>query len=147
MSETVAITITQQSDYQFLIDFGDSLPQVLADEPPPLGQGIGPKPDHMLLAGVANCLCASLLFALRKFKLEPGGITAVAKGTVERNADKRLRIIGIEVAMTLGSDSRGMDHLDRVIAQFEDFCTVSQSVQSGIPIQVTVTDGKGARLK
>lgn len=147
MSETVSVKLTQQSDYQFLIDFGGALPQILADEPPPLGQGMGPKPDHLLLAALANCLSASLLFALRKFKLDPGGITAVATGTVERNAEKRLRIVGVRVEISLGGDSTTMEHLDRVLSQFESFCTVSQSVEAGIPIQVGVTDGKGVRLK
>ena len=37
MSHTVSITVTQQSNYQFLLDFGTALPQLLADEPTPLG--------------------------------------------------------------------------------------------------------------
>lgn len=147
MSETVSITLTQQSDYQFLIDFGPEMPPLLADEPPPIGQGQGPKPDHLLLAGVANCLTASLLFALRKFKQEPGGITARVTGTVDRNENKRLRMVGIQVDLGIGAEAGGLEHLDRVLSQFEDFCTISQSVKSGIPIEVTVTDGAGRRVK
>jgi len=37
MSHTVRTTVTQQSNYQFLLDFGTALPQLLADEPAPLG--------------------------------------------------------------------------------------------------------------
>jgi uncharacterized OsmC-like protein len=78
MSDNASVTITRQSGYQFLVDFGESLPQLLADEPAPLGQGAGPAPDHMLLAAVANCLSASLLFALQKFKQDPGALIATA---------------------------------------------------------------------
>ena len=36
MSNTVSVTITQQSNYQFLVDFGTGIPPVQADEPAPL---------------------------------------------------------------------------------------------------------------
>lgn len=68
MSNTVSVTITQQSNYQFLVDFGTGIPAVQADEPAPLGAGEGPSPSQLLLAAVTNCLSASLFFALQKFK-------------------------------------------------------------------------------
>ena len=100
MSENASVTITRQSGYQFLVDFGETLPQLLADEPAPLGQGTGPAPDHMLLAAVANCLSASLLFSLQKFKQDPGTLVATATrgGTrstpmaPERRASSRSRL-------------------------------------------------------
>lgn len=147
MAETLSVTITQQKNYQFLVDFGEGMPSLLADEPAPLGQGEGPAPTHMLLAAVANCLSASLLFSLQKFKQDAGGITARATCTMERNESKRLRIGHIDVAIQLGKGGAELEHLDRVLAQFEDFCTVTQSVQAGIPVHISVTDGKGLRLE
>lgn len=147
MAETLSVTITQQKNYQFLVDFGQGMPSLLADEPAPLGQGDGPAPTHMLLAAVANCLSASLLFSLQKFKQDAGGITARATCTMERNESKRLRIAHIDVAIQLAKDGAELEHLDRVLAQFEDFCTVTQSVQAGIPVHISVTDGKGLRLE
>jgi uncharacterized OsmC-like protein len=147
MAETLSVTITQQQNYQFLVDFGEGMPSLLADEPAPLGQGEGPAPTHMLLAAVANCLSASLLFSLQKFKQDAGGMTARATCSVERNERKRLRIAHIDVAIQLAKDGAELAHLDRVLAQFEDFCTVTQSVQAGIPVRISVTDGKGLRLE
>lgn len=147
MSDNASVTITRQSGYQFLVDFGAAIPQLLADEPAPLGQGAGPAPDHMLLAAVANCLSASLLFSLQKFKQDPGTLVATATPEMGRNADKRLRITGINVKLELGQAAAEIEHLDRVLAQFEDFCTVSMSVRQGIAIHVQVQDGSGAILK
>ena len=147
MSEALTITLTQQADNQFLVDFGGDLAPLLTDEPPPLGGGTGPKPDHLLQAAVGNCLLASLLFALRKFKQEPGTLSAQITSTVDRNEAKRLRVLGIQVDIRFTAAATGLEHLDRVLAQFEDFCTVSQSVQQGIPVSVSVTDGTGRRLK
>jgi len=36
---------------------------------------------------------------------------------------------------------------ERVLGQFEGFCTVTQSVGQGIPIQVRVLDADGVLLK
>ena len=147
MSSAATVTITRQSGYQFLVDFGDAIPPVIADEPAPLGEGSGPAPDHLLLAAVANCLTASLLFALQKFKQDPGALQATATAEMGRNEANRLRIVGIQVALELPKPSAELEHLDRVLAQFEEFCTVSMSVRQGIPIAVRVTDSHGTVLK
>lgn len=68
MSNVVSITITQLSNYQFLVDFGAGIPHLQADEPAPLGAGEGPSPSQLLLAAVANCLSSSLFFSLRDRK-------------------------------------------------------------------------------
>ena len=53
-----------------------SLEPLLSDEPAPLGHDRGPSPARLLLASVANCLVASLLFALRKQHNAPGRLRA-----------------------------------------------------------------------
>ncbi len=147
MNTVASITITRQSGYQFLVDFAPGMAQLVADEPPPLGQALGPSPSHMLLAAVANCLTASLTFALQKFKQDPGTLTATANATIERNAANRMRIQHIDVDIKLGVPGADLSHLDRALAQFEEFCTVSMSVRQGIDIGITVTDPSGLRLR
>lgn len=147
MSDTVSITITQEENYRFTVDFGAGFAPLIADETPPLGGGAGPAPVHMLLAAVANCLSASLLFACSKFKQDPGRIRTTATCTIGRNERNRLRVLGIEVDIQLARTGAQLEHLDRILPQFEDFCTVSQSVQAGIPFAVQVHDGDGVQLK
>jgi uncharacterized OsmC-like protein len=120
---------------------------VYADEPPPLGKATGPSPSQLLAAAVANCLSDSLLFALRKFKQNPEPILAMVTATIDRNAENRLRVVDITVKLTLGVPGASLAHLDRALSQFEEFCTVSQSVRQGIPITVEVYDSGGLRLK
>ncbi len=146
MTHTVSITVTQQDKYQFLVDFGAAFPPLLADEPAPLGEGAGPSPVHLLLAAVANCLSSSLYFALQKFKQDAGGIATTATAHVGRNEENRLRVLEIAVTLRLGKSGADIGHLDRVLAQFEPFCTVSQSVRHGIPITIAVEDGQGGRF-
>lgn len=141
------VHLTQRRDYQFQVDFGAGIAPLLADEPPPLGSGQGPSPEQLLAAAVGNCLAASLLFALRKYKQLPEPIAAEVSTTTGRNAENRLRIQAMQVVLTLGQPAAALQHLDRALAQFEDFCTVTQSVRGGIEVNVRVVDALGARLK
>ena len=147
MTTTASITITRQQGYQFLVDFAPGMAQLMADEPPPLGEAAGPSPSHILLAAVANCLTASLTFALQKFKQDPGALSATATATMGRNEDNRLRIQHVDVDIRLGVAGADLAHLDRALAQFEEFCTVSMSVRQGIDIGVRVSDSAGNVLK
>ncbi|MBN9461558.1 MAG: OsmC family protein [Burkholderiales bacterium] len=146
-AEDVTVRLAQRHDYQFEVDFGAGTPALLGDEPPPLGQGAGPSPMQLLASAVGNCLSSSLLFALRKFKQAPEPMTAEVTAEIGRNAENRLRVLRIRARLTLGVPGAGLAHLDRVLGQFEQFCTVTQSVAAGIPVSVEVFDSEGTRLK
>lgn len=147
MAQIVEVNLEQERDYRFAIHFPDDVPTIHGDERPPLGQGTGPTPIQLLAAAVGNCLSDSLLFALRKFKQQPEPIRTHVAATVDRNAEKRLRVTNIAVNLTLGVPGPTLEHLDRALAQFEEFCTVTQSVRQGIPVTVEVRDSEGAKLK
>jgi uncharacterized OsmC-like protein len=146
-NQAESVHLVQRLDYQFEMQFGASMPAWLADEPPPLGQGAGPSPVQLLAAAVGNCLSDSLLFALRKFKQAPEPIRCAVNAEVGRNAEGRLRVLAMQATLTLGVPAAALEHLDRVLAQFESFCTVTQSVAASIPITVSVFDSTGAQLK
>jgi uncharacterized OsmC-like protein len=141
------VRLTQVQDYRFDVHFGDGVPMLQADEPPPLGQGQGPSPVQLLCAAVGNCLGASLLFAWRKFKQDPGPIACDVSAEVGRNAEGRLRVLGLQATLTIGVPGDTLDHLERVLGSFEDYCTVTQSVKAGMPVTVSVFDAHGSRLK
>lgn len=141
------IRLRQLQDYQFDVEFGAAVPVLRADEPPPLGQGSGPSPVQLLAAAVGNCLSASLLFALRKFKQAPEPIGCEVTAEVGRNAEGRLRVLGMEVRLTLGVEAARLQQLPRVLDTFETYCTVTQSVRGSIPVAVQVFDAAGAALK
>lgn len=144
--KTVLVSLAQQQDYQFQITFGDAVPPLLGDEPAPLGQGQGPSPVQLLAAAVGNCLSDSLLFALRKFKQAPEPLRCEVQAEVGRNEAGRVRVLSMQARLQLGVPAASLTHLDRVLGQFEDFCTVTQSVGQGIPIHIEVRDATGALL-
>lgn len=148
MSEkTISVVLRQQADYRFDVQFGGDVPALRTDEPAPLGTGTGPSPVQMLCAAVGNCLSDSLLFALRKFKQQPEPLACEVRAEVGRNPEGRLRVLQMQATITLGVPARQLEHLDRVLGQFEAFCTVTQSVGEGIPITTVVRDAEGITLK
>ena len=145
--KTIRVELSQRHDYRFDIAFGDAMPVLTSDEPAPLGTGLGPSPVQMLCAAVGNCLSDSLLFAFRKFKQEPSPIQCVVTAEIGRNDDNRLRVLHMNAQIRMGVLAESLDQVDHVLAQFEEFCTVTQSVRQGIPITVEVFDSAVQQLK
>lgn len=147
MEGQFTIELRQQANYRFEVHFDNpAVPVLITDEAIPLGGDEGPNPSRLLVTAIANCLSASLLFALRKFKNEPGTLRATASATLGRNAEKRMRVLGVVVDLHLGVAAGSLVMLDRILAQFEEFCVVTQSVREAIPVSVRVFDATGALL-
>ena len=143
-----SIELSLQHDYRFEVDFkAAGVPLLQTDAGPPLGAGEGPDSEKLLLAAVANCLSASLLFSLRKYRNDAPPMRASARAELAPNAQGRTRVGRIDVDIHLGVPAAELRLLDRALAQYEDFCVVTQSVRVAIPVGVRVFDGDGALLR
>lgn len=142
MSEIVnefTIQVRQVEDYQFLVQFDkESMGDLRTDETAPLGKEAGPSPTRMLAASIGNCLAASLLFASKKAGVALGPVEASVKVQMVRNEKKRIRIGQIEVTLDPKLSPADIEKARGPRGLFEDFCTVTQSVQHGIPVAVKV---------
>ena len=144
---TTSVSLQQQTDYRFEIRFGEGIPALIADEPAPLGKGEGPSPAQLLCASVGNCLSDSLLFALRKFKQAPEPLRCTVQAEVGRNSGNRLRVLQMTATLRLGVPAAQLEHLGRALAQFEAYCTVTQSISQSIPVTLQVFDSTGMQLR
>jgi organic hydroperoxide reductase OsmC/OhrA len=145
--EAFSVELVLQQDYRFEVEFRlPGVPPIYADLPPPLGKSAGPDPEKLLAAAVGNCLSASLQFALRKLKNDQIPMRTVADVKLARNEQNRQRVGIIEVEIRLGVAAAEIKLLDRALAQFEDFCVVTQSVRAAIPVRVRILDGEGVVL-
>ena len=135
-------TLTLVDHFTFTGAFPDlpNAPAILFDEPAPLGEDKAPSAASYLGAAVGNCLAASLAFCLRKSRVEPETLSANVTTRVERNAEGKFRISGIDVELIPSVAAADAGKLARCESLFEDFCIVTQSVRSGIPVNVTVRD-------
>jgi organic hydroperoxide reductase OsmC/OhrA len=149
MSEgSFTITLEQEQDFDFRVkfDWPDNA-ELLLDEPEPLGHRHGPNAARLVAAAVGNCLSASLVFCLKtKFKQNPGPVRASVTGNLARNERGRIRIGGLAVRIELAESAEALQHLERCMAQFEDFCVVTESIRHGIPVDVEVVDASGRLL-
>lgn len=149
MSELSGFTLELEhvADYEFRVKFDwPGVPDLVLDEPAPLGSQHGPNASRLIAAGVANCLTASLLFCLRKSHAEPKGMKTAVTGRTVRNPQGRLRLGGFEVTITVDGDPEQAARLARCTGLFENFCVVTESVRQGVPVSVRVLDAAGTIL-
>jgi uncharacterized OsmC-like protein len=138
-SQPFEVTLELRSGYEFQVDFHDeSIQTLIVDEPPPLGEGHGPNPARLLAASVADCLAASLLFCLRRARIDVQGLRATVRGTIVRNDRGRLRIGALDVSIRPEVAPDDRDRMGRCLEIFEDFCIVTQSVRDGFDVKVNV---------
>lgn len=137
--ESFAVAVTLRDNYAFTVEFaeGEGAPLVV-DELPPLGEANGPNPARLLAAAVGSCLSASLLFCLRKSRIELAQLRTTVEGTIVRNARGRLRIGGLRVRLAPGLSGDQGERIGRCLDLFQDFCIVTESVREGISVEVAV---------
>lgn len=146
MSDTFEVTLERIEGYRFRTDFGAGLPELVLDEPPPLGANSGPNPARLLAAAVGDCLSASLVFCLSKSRVEMAALRTHVTGTYRRNERNRLRIGSLAVELELDVPGADPGKLGRCLEGFEDFCVVTASVRQGIDVAVRVRDPAGNEL-
>jgi uncharacterized OsmC-like protein len=140
------IQLEQLQDFEFKVRFDvGSMADLVVDEPEPIGRGSGPNPSRMVAVAAAHCLTSSLYFCLKRARIDAAGLRTTVTGRVERNERKRLRFAGLEVRIELpeGADPDGMG---RCFSIFEDFCVVTASLRSGVPVAVEVVDSTGQQV-
>ena len=141
------IHMEQEEGYAFRVKFDlKKADDLLMDEPPPLGERNGPNASRVLAAAAANCLSASLMFCLAKEDVPADTVKSEATCTMVRNDKKRLRVGRIDVRITAGDDLLESKKRERCMNLFEDFCVVTASIRSGIPVGVEVYNESGELL-
>jgi uncharacterized OsmC-like protein len=132
------VTMQQVEGFEFKVHFDkEHYEDLYIDEPAPLGADEAPNAARVLAAAIGNCLCASLLFCMRRKGRPLDGMKAEVEMEVVRNEARRLRVgrVNVKLRPPVAVD-------DEVLATckgaFEDFCIVTQSVRAGIDVDVEV---------
>jgi uncharacterized OsmC-like protein len=133
------VSLTLTDGYAFAMNSGMAgVPGIVIDEPPPLSKGLGPNPTRVLAGSIAACLGSSLLYCLKKARVEVRGIRVEVEGTTVRNERGRLRAGPIAIRIVPDIPQGDHPRAKRCMELFEDFCVVTDSVRQGIAIDVQV---------
>jgi len=108
----------------------------------------GPNPARLLGTALLGCLSASFIFCMRKRKLNIDDLKAEAEIVIGRNEKGFLRVTKININIDVNADMDN-ENLKKRMSQclkedkegtrmFEHFCTITQSVISGIDVDVNV---------
>ncbi len=141
MSEesSISFSLALKDHYAFTVDFGEGgIPPMTIDETPPLGRNEGPNPSRLLASAIAGCLGASLLFCLRKSRVDVPAMRTDVKVTSGRNEKGRLRVQKVAVRLAPSVPLDQHERMARCLELFEDFCVVTAAVRDGIEIDVQV---------
>ncbi|MCH8821821.1 OsmC family protein [Patescibacteria group bacterium] len=133
--------------YEFETTFDmEGVKLLILDEPKPLGKARGPNAARLLGAAVGNCLSASLLFCLEKFRVGVKSISTEVIGTIKRLEGGRMRVAKLEVDISIDTEGDEPKRIGKCLSKFEDYCVVTGSIRDGIDVQVSVKDKKSNQL-
>jgi len=134
------VDLALRDGYTFTVEFADGGgPSLVVDELPPLGEANGPNPVRLLAAAIGSCLSSSLLFCLRKSRIEVANLRTTVEGAVVRNERGRLRVGNMRVRLAPELTPEQRERMGRCLDLFQDFCIVTESVREGIAVDVEVT--------
>ncbi|MBY9007734.1 MAG: OsmC family protein [Candidatus Lokiarchaeota archaeon] len=110
------------------------------DEPEAFhGTDKGPSSVEYILIGVGGCLGSTFAFCLQKRKIKPNSLEIVVEGKLKQiSPERHLRLKNINCEIYISIDENQYDLLDECIGTFQKHCVVSQSIISGIPINIDV---------
>ena len=140
MSDRSIVTKLQRIDgYKFDVNFDvDYIPNMVADEPKPIGDGSGPNASRLLAAAVGQCMSSSLIYCLNKARIPIINLETIMKTNLFKNEKGLTRIRNIDIQILLEVNEEHKTRLNRCLTIFEDYCTVTQSIRNGIQVNVTV---------
>jgi uncharacterized OsmC-like protein len=134
------IHVRQVEGFRFTVRFDKTQhADVSMDEPAPLGADTAPNAARYLAAAVGNCLSASLVFCAKRAGVTLEGLETDVEVEIVRTEKGRLRI-GKMVATLRPGPAVQADWFRDCRDLFEDFCTVTQSVRAGFPVDVRIAE-------
>ena len=104
--------------YKFDVEFDvDYLPNVIADEPPPIGEGSGPNAPRLLAAAMGQCMSSSLIYCLKKARIPIKSLETTVKTNLFKNEKGLTRIKSIDIQIDLEVNEEDKTRLQRCLTR------------------------------
>ena len=139
MSESATTKLKLLDGYRFRVEFDvEEIPNIIVDELKPLGENSGPNPTRLLSTAVGHCLSSSLLYCLRRSRVNVRNLETTVEAKTKSNEEEQRRIEKLEIQVHLNVDEKDKARVSRCLEIFENYCTVTQSVRRGIDVTVNI---------
>jgi putative redox protein len=113
----------------------DSLPKIITDYIPPLGDGKGYMPLQLFLISLSSCFGGTVAPLLRRMGKSVNALMITAKG--QRREQHPTGFESIELDMILSSENATHEDVDRVIKMSEDkYCPVLSMIKGNVDVTV-----------
>lgn len=137
-----SVSLEWRDELIFKLSFDNpSLSDILIDEKNKADSpdAEGPAASKLLLSAVMGCLNASFLFCLQKSRVPFKSMKAKGIATIIRNEEGYLRIKQIDVELMPEIEiEKGIPRMENCFERFHNYCTITESVRNGIPVNVTI---------
>ena len=139
MAESICTKLKLRKGFEFNVAFDAAdVPELVVDEIKPIGENAGPNPTRLLSAAVGHCLSSSLLFCLRKARINVKDLETEVEANVVRNREGYLRVRSLDVQIRLDVNEDDKSRVDRCLGIFEKYCIVTQSVRKGLDVTLSI---------
>jgi uncharacterized OsmC-like protein len=132
------VELEHRDRYSFTARFVSEEGRLEMDEPAPLGPGGGPEGVSLLAGAAGYCISASLVFCMRKVRIEPRDLRVRSVAHLKRVEKRLRRISGLEIDITVDVDEGARSALERCLGHFSEFCIVTESIRGNFPITIRV---------
>jgi uncharacterized OsmC-like protein len=132
------VELEHRGRYSFTARFVSEEGSLEMDEPAPLGPGGGPEGVSLLAGAAGYCMSASLVFCMRKVRVEPRDMRVRSVAHLRRVERRLRRVSGLEIDIHVDVDDGARSAFERCLRHFAEFCIVTESIRGAFPITIRV---------
>jgi len=102
------------------------------------GLGRSPCPDQLFLSAIGGCLLTTFLHFKRRLGLDVEGVDISVSAEIALDPSEGYRIRSIRAVMSVEADAEEADLARRCAELARDYCHITRSIESAIPLAVSI---------
>ena len=102
------------------------------------GNESAPCPDQLFMASLAGCIINTFNYYRSMLGVETIDVSAEVSSDIELTKTDGYRVTGIKIDIEVWSDEDNLELNKKCAERARDFCHLSKSIESAIPIDVSI---------
>jgi uncharacterized OsmC-like protein len=101
------------------------------------GKSSAPCPDQLFMTSLAGCVINTFNYYREMFAIKTRGLKVNVSSDIELKS-KGYMITGINIAIQVWCCKESLEHNQKCAERARDFCHLTKSIESSIPIKTTI---------